>query len=135
MTNIEHLDNLTSFLENQGVDVILFSDLPSDILGRYYSDTELIKLNCKSCFTTLLVLTHEAGHWLSYQRRRDMIFEPTLRRELFAYLYGWAIVKYLNLPISKDLWKHIEYENLTLYGWPETSTSRATDPSRPASNS
>jgi hypothetical protein len=101
-----------SFLEHAGVEVQSFTiDLPPHIAGRtIYEPRTIIKLSEPRARDALMTLMHEAGHVLSYWRLRRAI--PDIpddhgRRERWAYLHGWMVIRLLGIDvlISKDRWR------------------------------
>jgi len=89
-------------------------DLPVDVYGRTYYSAKLIKLDCLNVEKALIVLAHEAGHVIAYNRRmlKQSIGnrkEPAKEhREKQAYLIGWCLLKYINCPlISKSQWREL----------------------------
>lgn len=108
MNYMEMYDKVKEFLKSKGCDVEEFADLPEDVVGRIYYTESLIRLDCSSAKEALFTLLHEGGHWLSYLRYyvQQNIKQPKPeKRETYAYLYGWYIIKLLNLDITKEIWK------------------------------
>ena len=112
---------LAATLRSYGVTVYEHADpredpdyAPSDdgdggINGQYTEEWEMIHLFSRgaSAFTALLVLCHEAGHWLSYRRHPCLATEPVAVRERLAYLYGWAVCCAVGLKHQRLEWRRM----------------------------
>jgi hypothetical protein len=101
----------TTYLENLGWKIITFSDkLPEGVYGRIYYVNKEIHLSDRipSAEQALFTLLHEGGHALSYIKYYEVLGEKqpiTEKRELYAYLYGWVLIKKLKIEISKEIWR------------------------------
>ncbi len=88
------------------------SDLDDDTLGRIHYNERLIKINCSNAKEGLFTLIHEGGHCVSYLKYYKKLNQPQSsvkgKEELYAYLYGWYLIKKLNIPISKEEWRREE---------------------------
>lgn len=90
--------------------------LPYDVVGRIEYGEMHIGINALNNKEALLAILHETGHAIGFLRfgKTEEIFESTVhiyRRELYAYLYGWCLIKRFNLPVSKKQWRdeNLEY--------------------------
>lgn len=115
MTYSEQIDLVINKIKSLGFNVTLFSsELPDDIAGRtFYNKKEVHIGNLPSAEEALFTLVHEAGHVLSYDKYYCKLNEkqPEVeKREIYAYLYGWVIIKQLNLSISKEDWRKFDYD-------------------------
>jgi len=80
------------------------------VSGRISFEKRWIGLNEPNAQRALEVLCHEAGHWFAYvhlsPRFPDDEDAPYNQQDL-AYLYGWAVIRFLGLDhlISKTRWR------------------------------
>ena len=95
-----------------------YSKLPKGIAGRCSYKQNWIKIAAPDVMTAreaLITLAHEGGHYWSYIRSKtEKDFEEYNnldRRELLAYLYGWALITLIGAKsvISKEEWR--DYHN------------------------
>ena len=121
MDHYKEIKKVKSYLENTlNCSVELFSDLKGESMGRIYYPGEScdnvycseakILIDCPYVESALFTILHEAGHYVSYLRyfRKFNINQdnfPKEKRELFAYLYGWYVIRQNNIEISKEEWK------------------------------
>lgn len=107
---------LQEFIEETGVKVNLFARLEGRV-GRIDYQEKRIDICTGSSKTALLTLIHESGHWLAYIRSKEDLEKRCTKkeREIKAYLYGWALIKHLNLVVKKNEWVEEEYENIRQY--------------------
>lgn len=106
----EIINKLMAYIENKGFNVILFSDkISEDVAGRiYYIEKEIHLGFDLSSEEAMYTLIHEGGHMLSFIRlfeEQGLGQPPSEKREFFALQYGWKIIKDLNLPITKEMWR------------------------------
>ncbi len=88
-----------------GLDVV--HDPTIGVQGQISFSRREIKLNITWPPTALIVLVHEAGHWLHFLKNgyeQRIPRPPTRIAEIGAYLYGWVLIRRLELPITKDAW-------------------------------
>jgi len=109
MDYINIIARLILYIENNDFKVIFPSTtLSDDISGQINYMRKDIHVNEDSPEEVMYTLIHEAGHMLSYirlfeqQKQRQPSKE---RRELFALHYGWKVIKDLELPITKEMWR------------------------------
>lgn len=109
MDYFDIIERLIEYIKNNGFEVIYPSPtLSEDICGQINYMRKDIHINEDSPKEVMYTLIHEGGHMLSYirlfeqQKQRQPSKE---KRELFALHYGWKIIKDLNLPITKEVWR------------------------------
>lgn len=89
-TYSDYITILATWLRNSGVHVHPYAfDLPF-YGGLYRSETNEIFLNVPQAREALLVLAHEAGHWLGYAVFGER--PHSYQRERQAYVYGWRVL-------------------------------------------
>lgn len=101
MTYSPYVYEIVEWLRRNEVVVHLYAtDLPA--AGLYRSETMEIWINEHDAFFALLVIAHEAGHWLGY-----LIDEKphSYQRERQAHVYGWHILRWFDAPISRETWR------------------------------
>lgn len=109
----DHYYALKAVLKDAGITVIDYAQdiLPPEVAGRAHYAEMLIEINEFTAKDALMTLAHEAGHLISYLRRRHI---PGVRskqlKESYAYMYGWAILRCCRIPISKEEW--VEHHNM-----------------------
>lgn len=101
-----HIDTLTRFLRDAGCRVNLHAPrLKSS--GRYYERRRLILINVQNVKMTLLVLAHEAGHWLGYRLNpgpETRSGTVSMVREREAHRFGWMLLRAIGAPILRREW-------------------------------
>lgn len=83
------IDKLLAWLTGNGVKVHLFTHDLGHRGGMYRSETREIFLNESIAVDALMVLAHEAGHWIGYQIKAKPY---SYQRERQAFAYGWKIL-------------------------------------------
>ena len=77
------------------------------VVGRaQYEPQEKVWIAHPKARGAVLTAAHEAGHLLSYWRLRKRHAEPPPSdvRERLAFLYGWVVLRWLDIPVGKDEW-------------------------------
>lgn len=100
----DYIDLLVRWLRASGVKVHLHAhDLPFEG-GLYRSETREVFVNCPNARTALLVLAHEAGHWLGYEVFGER--PHACQRERQAYVFGWRVLVLIGADraISRKAW-------------------------------
>ncbi len=102
------INKLLYFCEYHGIRVYMNHSLTSD--GRIIYTRKIIQINAWRSITMLCVIAHEIGHWIHYMRRggkSETNLQPNVAiREQKAHLYGWFILKLLEIPITKEFWRY-----------------------------
>lgn len=101
-----HIDALTRFLRDAGCRVNLHAHKLKP-LGRYYERRRSILLNAPDAKLALLVLAHEAGHWMGYRlnpgpETRSGTVSTVRERE--AHRFGWMLLRAIRAPIPRREW-------------------------------
>jgi hypothetical protein len=95
-----YIESIAGFLSCCGVTVHRHAHvLPC--AGMYRSETREIFLNESNALEALLTLAHEAGHWLGY------LLDPrqhSYQRERQAYVYGWHVLRWFDVPVTRERW-------------------------------
>lgn len=99
-TESDYIYALAHWLGRHGVTVHLYAhDLPC--AGMYRAETVEIFLNEPNAHQALMVLAHEAGHWVGY-----LIGEKrhSYQRERQAFAYGWKWLRLFGAPVTRTEW-------------------------------
>lgn len=109
----EAISKLIGDLQNAGVIVDAYADLPSLVAGRcHYPDEPggpRIEINVANAKMALMVLAHEMGHLKSWYALGGRLPEDPVERERLAWIYGWGILKPLRI-ISGHDWEALRAE-------------------------
>lgn len=120
----EHYEAVCSLMFERNVMIIHSSELPKAVAGRYKITTNTIEIaRGFSAYEELTTLIHEAGHALGAKERyyAKKGNNGCKRAEWQAYAWGWPLIKQLNIPISREMWRaqcrqdwqcHVRYEAL-----------------------
>lgn len=108
------------FLESIGVKVLIVNRITNNFYGECVYNEKLIKILSTDPDTMLLLLLHEAGHWISYLRLSSslpaLLKLPQPYREILAYKCGWVLIRQLNLhTVSKEKWRKFHELDITTY--------------------
>ena len=85
---------------------------PQTVGRTQYEPIEMVWIFHPKARGAMLTAAHEAGHLLSYWRYRTQTSDPppVEVRERMAYLYGWVVLRWLDIPVTKDEWQAFDSE-------------------------
>jgi hypothetical protein len=118
-----YIDKIETWLESFGVRVNRHADQLPFYGGLYRSESKQIFLNISGARDALLVLAHEAGHWMGYQIEEK---PHSYQRERQAYVYGWKVLQLFRAPITRTEWVEDCRSSAALRGPAAAVTPRTT---------
>jgi len=107
----EFIYRLVAAIEAAGVRVDLHAHHleAEEVCGRCHYPTDpkgpLIEINEPSARMALMVVAHEWGHYISWEKLHEMFPDIEVKgRETLAYILGWEVLSEMSAPITRDEW-------------------------------
>jgi hypothetical protein len=104
---LQYIYRVYNLLTISGCSVDLFATkLDNRKQGECDYSKQKIKINCPKSKDALYTLVHESGHWFSYlyNKKIEDVYTPS-QRERLAFIFGWKLIKILEIPIDITSWK------------------------------